>query len=52
MSSLDGADYTAPVITDYGDLLELTRASGFTNQEDGGSKLLIHHVEPSAPTGP
>ena len=50
MSSLSNAEYTAPVITDLGDLLELTQASGFVNQEDGGSKLLIHHV--SDPTGP
>ena len=50
MSSLDRAEYTAPVITDFGDLLELTQASGFVNEEDGGSKLLIHHV--SAATAP
>jgi hypothetical protein len=36
--------YETPVVRDYGDLVELTRASGFVCQEDGGSKLTIHHV--------
>lgn len=36
--------YEAPAVVDFGDLAELTLASGFTNEEDGGSKLLIHHV--------
>jgi hypothetical protein len=41
--------YQPPVIVDYGDLLELTAAQGFTATEDGGSKLLIHHSPPSPP---
>ncbi len=44
--------FEMPCVKDYGTLLELTEASGFTNAEDGGSKLLIHHVPPSAPIGP
>jgi hypothetical protein len=43
--------YQKPVVQDLGDLEAITQASGFTNLEDGGSKLLIHH-EPSAPAGP
>jgi hypothetical protein len=42
-------DYEAPTVEDYGDLLELTAAQGFTGVEDGGSKLLIHHSPPTAP---
>jgi hypothetical protein len=41
--------YEAPTVMDYGDLVELTAASGFTANEDGGSKLLIHHTAPSSP---
>ena len=41
--------YELPVIEDYGDLVELTAASGLTGTEDGGSKLLIHHTAPSGP---
>jgi hypothetical protein len=44
--------YEKPVLVDYGTLQDLTAASGFVAQEDGGSKLLIHHVTPSAPAGP
>lgn len=44
--------FEVPVVKDYGTLLELTQASGFINEEDGGSKLLIHHVGPSAPASP
>jgi hypothetical protein len=43
-------EYEAPQVVDYGDLLDLTRATGFVNQEDGGSKLAIHHVTPTTPT--
>ncbi|MGH2951270.1 MAG: lasso RiPP family leader peptide-containing protein [Solirubrobacterales bacterium] len=39
--------YEAPTVRDYGDLVELTAATGFTGPEDGGSKLLIHHSAPS-----
>ena len=42
--------YKTPVLKDLGDLTELTRASGFVNEEDGGNKLMIHHVsEPATP---
>ena len=46
-------EYTEPEVVDYGSLNEITEASGFVNEEDGGSKLLIHHVPPdSNPSGP
>lgn len=45
-------EFAAPTVTDYGTLVDITAAAGFVNQEDGGSKLLIHHVEPSTPLGP
>ncbi len=41
--------YELPVIEDYGDLVELTAASGFSGPEDGGSKLAIHHTAPASP---
>lgn len=44
--------FETPRVKDYGTLVELTEAAGFVNQEDGGSKLLIHHVPPSVPVGP
>jgi hypothetical protein len=44
--------FEAPVVIDYGTLAELTEATGFTAAEDGGSKILIHHVTPSSPLGP
>jgi hypothetical protein len=44
--------FEVPVVEDYGTLLELTQAQGFVGPEDGGSKLLIHHVGPSTPTTP
>jgi hypothetical protein len=44
--------YQKPVLVDYGTLQQVTAATGFTGAEDGGSKLLIHHVQPSAPAGP
>jgi hypothetical protein len=42
--------YVKPVVRDLGNLQAITLASGFVNLEDGGSKLLIHHV--SSPPGP
>lgn len=42
-------EFTSPVVVDYGDLLELTAASGFTGPEDGGNKLIIHHTAATAP---
>ena len=44
--------FEAPEVKDYGTLVELTEATGFTGAEDGGSKLLVHHVTPSVPAGP
>jgi hypothetical protein len=52
MSTVDGASYTAPVITDYGDLLQITAATGFFGTEDGGTKMLPNHHNPSGPAGP
>jgi hypothetical protein len=42
--------YQEPVVEDFGTLQEITEATGFVAEEDGGSKLLIHHV--SNPSGP
>jgi hypothetical protein len=42
--------YEKPLLRDFGDIRELTAATGFVAEEDGGSKLLIHHV--SNPSGP
>ena len=44
--------YETPTVRDFGTMKDLTEATGFVNQEDGGNKLLIHHVAPSAPVGP
>ncbi|MEX2196016.1 MAG: hypothetical protein WD844_12085 [Thermoleophilaceae bacterium] len=41
--------YELPVVKDYGDIVELTAASGFSGPEDGGNKLAIHHSAPAAP---
>jgi len=43
--------YEPPVVRDFGDLVELTQASGFTGAEDGGSKQLIHHDAPPISVG-
>ena len=43
--------YTAPTITDLGDLVALTEATSLFGNEDGGSKLVpMHHV--TAPAQP
>ncbi len=39
--------YEKPSIADYGNLVELTEATSFTDAEDGGNKLVIHHTTPS-----
>lgn len=44
--------YETPTVRDFGTIGELTEATGFVNQEDGGNKLLIHHVGPSIPIIP
>ena len=45
-------EYEEPTVVDYGSLTDMTEAQGFINEEDGGSKLLIHHIGPSAPAQP
>jgi hypothetical protein len=37
-------DYAAPKVIDLGSLEKITQAAGLVGEEDGGSKLLIHHV--------
>jgi hypothetical protein len=37
--------YENPTVRDFGTVGELTKATGFVNAEDGGSKLLIHHQD-------
>jgi hypothetical protein len=37
--------YETPEVSDFGTIKELTEATGFVNAEDGGNKLLIHHVD-------
>lgn len=49
MNSETREAYEAPVVLDYGDLVELTAASGFAGPEDGGNKLAIHHTAPASP---
>jgi hypothetical protein len=36
--------YSAPQVSDYGTLVDMTAAVGFTGPEDGASKLVIHHA--------
>jgi hypothetical protein len=44
--------YKKPTVHDYGSLLDITSATGFTSTEDSGNKLLIHHIPPpSTPSG-
>jgi hypothetical protein len=49
---MEGDRFQAAVVVDYGDLLELTEATSFVADEDGGSKLLIHHAPPDTPSTP
>ncbi len=44
METGTGEAYEVPTVRDYGDLVELTAASGFSGPEDGGHKLSIHHT--------
>jgi hypothetical protein len=44
--------YEAPVVVDYGDLLELTAAVGLFGTEDGGTKILPNHHNTSPPLVP
>jgi hypothetical protein len=41
--------YETPAVVDYGDLLELTGITGVFGTEDGGSKALPLHHNPSQP---
>lgn len=49
MSAETREAYEAPTVKDYGDLVEITAASGFGGPEDGGAKLAIHHTAPASP---
>jgi hypothetical protein len=40
------AEYERPEVVDYGSLVDITEATALTGNEDGGSKLLIHHSLP------
>ena len=46
------ATYTTPELRDYGSLAELTRFQGFFGTEDGASKAIPLHHNPSAPCQP
>lgn len=41
--------YETPVVVDYGDLLELTAFTGLFGTEDGASKAIPFHHNPSPP---
>jgi hypothetical protein len=41
--------YEHPQVVDYGSVVDITEATGFTGPEDGGNKLLIHHSGPMLP---
>lgn len=43
-----GVKYEEPEIRDYGDLVELTRASGAFGSEDGAGKTVYVVVDPIA----
>ena len=42
----DDEGYDGPEIIDYGSLSAMTEATGFTDDEDGGSKFALHHLPP------
>ena len=42
-------EYERPQVMDYGSLIDITEATSINGNEDGGSKLLIHHSLPAAP---
>ena len=44
--------YENPTVRDFGTVKDLTEATGFVNAEDGGNKLLIHHISPLLPPLP
>jgi hypothetical protein len=41
-------EYEAPEVRDYGDLLQLTAASGTFGNEDGTGKVVSVHADPLA----
>lgn len=44
--------YERPRVQDYGTVLQMTAAQGLFGSEDGGSKMLPNHHNPSAPAPP
>ncbi len=44
--------YEEPSVVDYGDLLELTAATGLFGTEDGGSKIDPTHHNTTPPQSP
>jgi hypothetical protein len=45
--------YTKPAVRDYGTLVEITQFMGLFGTEDGASKAIPNHHEPSSgPAGP
>lgn len=44
--------YEPPVVVDYGDLLEITAATGLFGTEDGGTKVLPFHHGATPPQIP
>lgn len=44
--------YEEPAVVDYGDLLDLTAATGLFGTEDGGSKVLPNHHGTTPPQAP
>jgi hypothetical protein len=47
----EAARYERPHVVDFGDLLEMTKATSLFGQEDGATKLVpIHHTTPVIPS--
>ncbi|MEX2196015.1 MAG: hypothetical protein WD844_12080 [Thermoleophilaceae bacterium] len=44
--------YEEPTVADYGDLLDLTAATGLFGSEDGGTKILPNHHNTTPPATP
>ena len=44
--------YEEPTVVDYGDLLDLTAATGLFGTEDGASKVIPFHHGATAPASP
>lgn len=45
-------EYEEPRVVDYGDLLEITAATGLFGTEDGGTKVLPFHHNTTPPASP